>query len=56
MRNAYKILAEKHEKRDHLEYQGVDGRKKSKCILGKQGWRVWIGFISLRKGTGGGLL
>jgi hypothetical protein len=34
----------------------VDGRIILKWFLRKQVWRVWIGFIWLRTGTGGGLL
>jgi hypothetical protein len=34
----------------------LDGRTASRCILGKWGLRMWIGFIGLRIGTGGGLL
>jgi hypothetical protein len=41
--------------RDHSEDLGADGRIILKCVLGKEGWRVWIGFIWLRIGTGGGL-
>jgi hypothetical protein len=35
---------------------GVDGRIILKCMSGKLDWRVWIVFIWLRIGTGGGLL
>jgi hypothetical protein len=37
--------------RDHSDDLGLDGRIILKLILGKQGWRVWAGFISLSFGT-----
>jgi hypothetical protein len=42
--------------REHLEDLGIDERITLKWVLGKEGWRGWIGFIWLRIGTGGGLL
>jgi hypothetical protein len=42
--------------RDHLEHLGVDGRILLNWILEKQDLGVWIGFIWLRTGAGGGLL
>jgi hypothetical protein len=39
--------------RDRQEDLGVDGRIVLKWILGKYGWRVWIGFVWLRIGTSG---
>jgi hypothetical protein len=42
--------------RDHSEDLAIKGRIILKWILGKQGWRVLIGFIWLRIGTGGGIL
>jgi hypothetical protein len=42
--------------RDHSQDLGIDGRKMLKWILGKYGLGVWIGFIWLKIGTGGGLL
>jgi hypothetical protein len=39
-----------------IGYIGVDGRIILKLILGKQGSGMWIVFIWLRIGTGGGLL
>jgi hypothetical protein len=35
---------------------GVDGRIILKCILEKQYMKLWIGFVWLRIGTGGGML
>jgi hypothetical protein len=40
---------------DHLKDLGIDGMI-LKCILRKQGGRMWTGFIWLKTGTGGGLL
>jgi hypothetical protein len=42
--------------RDHTEDLGTDGRIISEWILGKEGVKVWTGFLSLRIGTGGGIL
>jgi hypothetical protein len=39
-----------------MEDLGVDGRTTSRWILGKWGLGMWIGFIWLRIGTGGGIL
>jgi hypothetical protein len=52
MRNAYKILVGKPEGkrlfiRPRRRWQVI-----SELILEKWGWRVWIGFIWLRAGTG----
>jgi len=38
-----------------LEDLVIDGRMILEWILGKQGWKVWTGFIWLRMGTSGGL-
>jgi hypothetical protein len=35
---------------------GLDGRTTLRWIFGKYGLGMWIGFIGLRIGTGGGLL
>jgi hypothetical protein len=43
------------EGRDHSEDLGINGRIILKLILGKQVWRVWIGFIWPKVGTGGRL-
>jgi hypothetical protein len=57
IRNLYKILVGKYEKkRDRSEDLGVDGNIKLKQNLRKWGWRVWIGFVWLMIGIGGGLL
>jgi hypothetical protein len=40
--------------RDHSKDLHADGRIILQWILGKEGWKVWIGFIWLRIGTGGG--
>jgi hypothetical protein len=42
--------------RYHSEDPGVDERVILKRILRKQGLGVWIGFIWLSIGTGGGIL
>jgi hypothetical protein len=41
--------------RDHLEDTDVDGKIILKWSLGKLCLKVWIGFIWLRIGTGGGV-
>jgi hypothetical protein len=41
---------------EHLEGTGKDGNITSEFILGKQGEKLWNGFIWLRTGAGGGLL
>jgi hypothetical protein len=48
--------SEKLKGRDHSEDLGIDGKKISEWILGKQDGKVWTGFIWLRIGTSGGLL
>jgi hypothetical protein len=40
--------------RDYFEDVGVDGWIILKWILGKECWKVWIGFIRLRVGSGAG--
>jgi len=39
-----------------LEDLGVNGNTISEWIFGKQGEKVWTGFIWLRKGTNGRFL
>jgi hypothetical protein len=57
VRGAYNILVGRPEgRRHHWEDLGVDGRTTLRWISGKQGLGMWIGFIGLRIGTGGGLL
>jgi hypothetical protein len=41
--------------RYHSEDLDIDGRIILKCVLGKQGGKVWTGFIWLRIGTSGGV-
>jgi hypothetical protein len=51
-----KLSLEYLKESDHSEDLGVDGRIMLKWVLGKLGWRLWIGFIWLRTGTEDGLL
>jgi hypothetical protein len=55
-RNVYRVLVGKHEGKDNLEDQGVDGRMGSKWTLGRLFGGMWSGFCWLRIGTVGGLL
>jgi hypothetical protein len=59
MRNAAKFWLENLKERDHLEdqvYEQVVVYIILKCILEKQGGKLWAGFIWLRTETSGGLL
>jgi hypothetical protein len=56
IRNAHKILVGKHEGKRPLRRLSIDGRIVLKWILGKQGWKLWIGFIWHKTGTSGSLL
>jgi hypothetical protein len=56
MGNAYKILDEKHEEKIPLGRPRRRWRIILKWVLRKYDGRVWIEFIWLRIGTGGGLL
>jgi hypothetical protein len=56
MRNVYKILVGKPEGKSHSEELSVDRKITLECILGKQGEKVWTGFIWHRIGINGGLL
>jgi len=49
-------LVENLKERDHSEDLGVNGNMTLQWILGKQGGKVWTGFIWLRIGIGGLLL
>jgi hypothetical protein len=52
-----KVRAENQLKgKDHLENLDINGRRVLKYILKKQGVRVWIGYMWLRKAASGGLL
>jgi hypothetical protein len=51
-----KFLSENLKGRDPADYLGIDGKVILECILGKWDGKVWTGCISLRIGTGGGLL
>ena len=55
-RGAYRVILGKHERADHLEDTGVDGRIILKRIFEKLVGRARTGSIWLRIGTGGGLL
>jgi hypothetical protein len=55
-RNALRILVEKHEGKNHLEDQGIDGIMGSKWALGRLVRGVWSGFTWLRIAIVGGLL
>jgi hypothetical protein len=46
---------ESPKEKDHLKYQGVDGRMGSKWSLGRLVGGVWNGFSWLRRGAFGGL-
>jgi hypothetical protein len=48
------IWWENPKKKDHLEYQGVDGRMGSKWTLGRLAEEVWKGCSWLGMGTVGG--
>jgi hypothetical protein len=54
--NCKRLCWESQKKRDHLEYQGIDGRMGSEWILGRSAVGVKIGSSWPRIGTGGGLL
>jgi hypothetical protein len=48
-------LSENLKGRDNSEDLGTDGKIIVEWILGKQGGKVWTGFVWLRIGTSGGL-
>jgi hypothetical protein len=49
MRNKNKIWSDNCEGRDHLEDLGADGTRILKQILRQQGWKMWTGFMWLRR-------
>jgi hypothetical protein len=51
MRNAYKILNGKSERRRSLGRLRGRGKNNIKMISGKSAGQLWIGFIWLRIGT-----
>jgi hypothetical protein len=51
-----KFWFESLKRRDNSAELGVHGRMIFKCILGKQGLEIWIGFMCLTTGTGSGIL
>jgi hypothetical protein len=55
-KTGYKILVGKHERKNHSQDLGVDGRITSELILGKYGGKLWAGFVWLRRGISGGPL
>jgi hypothetical protein len=56
MRNAYTIFVGNPEGKIPLERSKRREENDIKFVIGKQGWRVWIGLIWLRIGTGSGQL
>jgi hypothetical protein len=56
MKNVYNIVVEKPEAENHSEDLGVDRRIILEWIVGKQGGKMWIGFIWLRVGPSGAFL
>jgi len=50
------MLVENLKGRDHLEDLGIDERIITEWILGKQGKKLWTGFIWLKIGNSGELL
>jgi hypothetical protein len=55
-RKMYKVLVGKPKGKRPLGRPGLGGKMGSERILRRLAWGVWIGFDSLRTGTGGGLL
>jgi hypothetical protein len=56
VRNVYIILVEKPEWNRQLRRPRHRRKTLLKWISGKQGGRIWTGFMWLRTGTSGGLL
>jgi hypothetical protein len=53
-RGAYRDFVGRPEERSHLEDPGIDGKVILRWVFKKGG--AWTGLISIRIGTGGGLL
>jgi hypothetical protein len=51
-----KFYIENPKRGDHSEGVDVDERIILECILGKQGGKLWTGFMWLRIGTSSGFL
>jgi hypothetical protein len=51
-----KLWSDNLKGRDHSEELGVDGKMILEWILGQSIEKVWVGFIWLRIGNGGGRL
>jgi hypothetical protein len=56
MRNTYKILVGKHKGKDYSKDLGRDRNITANWISGKEGGKVWTGFIWIRTVTIGGPL
>jgi hypothetical protein len=56
IRNAYKILVSKPERKRPLRRPKHRWKLILECITGKYGGNLWTGFMWLRIGTSGGLL
>jgi hypothetical protein len=56
MRNAYKIVVGKPDRKRHLGDLGADEKITLRWILKKYGMKVWTGVNFLRMGTNGGFL
>jgi hypothetical protein len=56
MRNVNTILVGKPEGEGHSEEPDIVGNTILEWLLGKEGGKVWTGFMCLRTGTSGRLL